>query len=346
MNTVSAVSTSSATQRTIAPALMLIFLAPMIAEVLSGATRLSYIFVLIPEMMVWGCGALIIREVVRRWNAGGTSMLLLGLGLSIAEEFIIQQTSLAPLPWLGSTPVYSRQWGVNWLFFLFMLGYESVLVVLVPVRLTELIFSEQRNERWLRPRGLIISSFVFLLGSFIAWFAWTQRARPITFHVPPYSPSPVLIAIGGMAIVLLTLAAYTLRGFDRSKAAGLKPPPAWAVGIAVLLMGFPWYALMTLIFTPTLKHNFSFWIPMAAGVVWGVLGYLIIRLWSRSPSWNDMHGWAATFAATLVCMIAGFSGSSLWLRMDLVAKVVLNVIAVIAFLSLALKIQRRGASAT
>jgi hypothetical protein len=38
----------------------------MISEVLFGATRLSYMFVLVPQIMVWGCCALIIREVVRR----------------------------------------------------------------------------------------------------------------------------------------------------------------------------------------------------------------------------------------------------------------------------------------
>ncbi len=254
MNTISVshpgLSRSNAARGTLAPALALVALAPMIAEVLSGATRLSYIFVLIPEMMVWGCGALLIREVVRRWNAGGTSLLLLGLALSVAEEFIIQQTSLAPLPWLGSTPVYSRQWGVNWLFFLFMLGYESVWVVVVPVQLTELIFPERRNDVWLRTRGMVISSLIFLFGSYIAWFAWTQRARPMTFHVPPYHPSPVLIGSGALLIVVLAIAAYAFRGAD-PKSSDRKVPPAWIVGPAVLVMGFPWYALMALIFAPT-----------------------------------------------------------------------------------------------
>src|SRR5690349_9750085 len=82
----------------------LLFLSPLIGEVMSGATRLSYIFVLVPEIMVWGAGTLIIRELCRRWRAGWTSVLLLGFGLAIAEEFIIQQTSLAPLPFLGSAP--------------------------------------------------------------------------------------------------------------------------------------------------------------------------------------------------------------------------------------------------
>lgn len=143
-------ATQSARLRT-APAITLLLLAPVIAEVLSGATRVSYIIVLVPEIMVWGCGALIIREVVVRWRGGWTSVLLLGLALSIAEEFIIQQTSPAPLPWLGSAPVYGRVWGVNWVYFLFMLGYESVWVVLVPVQVAELIFSERRNDRWAAP---------------------------------------------------------------------------------------------------------------------------------------------------------------------------------------------------
>ena len=91
--------TTSSKSRSLRAALALVVLAPLIGEVLSGATRISFVFVFVPEMMVWGCGTLIIRELVRRWNGGWNSILLLGLGLSIAEEFVIQQTSLAPLPW-------------------------------------------------------------------------------------------------------------------------------------------------------------------------------------------------------------------------------------------------------
>src|ERR1700729_2932217 len=99
-------STPLQTQRYAGPIWTLLLLAPFLAEVLSGSTRLSYIFVYIPEVMVWGGGALLCRELARRWRAGGTSLLLLGLALSVAEEFIIQQTSLAPLPFPGSNAGY------------------------------------------------------------------------------------------------------------------------------------------------------------------------------------------------------------------------------------------------
>jgi hypothetical protein len=90
-----------------------LLLAPVIGEILSGATRLSILFVLIPEIMCWGCGALLCREMVRRWRAGAVSLLLLGLALSVAEEFVIQQTSLAPLPFPGANASYGRFFGVN-----------------------------------------------------------------------------------------------------------------------------------------------------------------------------------------------------------------------------------------
>jgi hypothetical protein len=158
------------------PIWTLLLLAPFIAEVLSGSTRLSFLFVLIPEVMVWGCGALLCRELVRRWRGGATSLLMLGLALSIAEEFLIQQTSIAPLPFPGIYANFGRYYGVNWLYFLFMLGFESVWVVLVPVQVTELFFPDRRELPWLRKRGMIATCIAFLLGCRIAWFGWTQKA--------------------------------------------------------------------------------------------------------------------------------------------------------------------------
>ena len=69
----------------IAPALTLAFLAPMLAEVLPGATRFSSIFVFPIEMAVWGGGAVMARALVRSRELGWWSLLFLGLGLSIAR---------------------------------------------------------------------------------------------------------------------------------------------------------------------------------------------------------------------------------------------------------------------
>jgi hypothetical protein len=329
------------------PAWTLVFLAPFIAEVLSGATKVSVIFVLIPEMMVWGCGALLIRELVRRWGGGWPSLLSLGLALSIAEEFIIQQTSVAPLPFPGVLAHYGRVWGVNWIYFLFMLGFESVWVVLVPVGVTELIFAERGKRLWLRTRGMVIATVVFLLGARIAWYAWVKRARPMILHVPEYHPPLATIVAGFGGIALLAALAWAMRSCGTSAVASRWTPPAWLVLLAVLVLGFPWYGLMGFVFTPKQPHV-DFWVPMAAGVAWAILAMAVLGTWAASAQWSDLHRWAMTFAATLVCMGAGFLGSSTWLRVDLIGKIVLNLAAVAGFAILLRKLlpQKAGVAET
>ena len=327
----------------VAPALTLMVLAPVIAEVLSGATKLSYIFALVPEILVWGGGALLIRELVRRWGGGWTSVLLLGIGLAIAEEFVIQQTSIAPLPWLGNRPAYGRVWGVNWVYFLYMLGYESVWVVLVPVQLTDLIFPKRRDEPWLRSWQLVIVSFLFVVGSLVAWFSWTQRARPMVFHVPKYAPPLLTVILAALAISLLFVMSYAVRKTAALGAsASRKAPSLWLVGLGTLGLGFAWYGLIVLVFAP--QPSLPLWIPMAGGIAWSGLAFFVVKRWVESAGWGDMHRWSLVSSAIVVCMVAGFLGSSTWSRMDVIGKVTFNVIAVALLLLLGKNILSRRAA--
>jgi hypothetical protein len=322
------------------PIATLLLLSPLIGEVMSGATRLSYIVVLVPEIMVWGCATLVIREAVRRWRAGWTSMLLLGLALSVAEEFIIQQTSIAPLPWMAADAIYGRVWGVNWPYFMFQLGYESVWIVLVPVLVTELIFPQRRDEPWLRTRGIVISTVMFLFGSFIAWFTWTQRALPNVFHVPVYHPPAVTIALALLSIVVLAVVAYAARGIGRTSSTRTPPRP-WLVAVVALILGFPWYGLMFVVFGGS--TTLPLWIPMVMASIWAVATWLVVGRWTTSSGWQDVHRWALGFGALLVCMLAGFLGSGWWTRTDTIAKAVMNLAAVACMVVLALRIARRPA---
>lgn len=315
--------------RYLAPAFVLVFLAPFIAEVLSGATRVSFLFAFIPEVMMWGCGALIIREVVKRWGGGWTSILLLGLALAVFEECVVQQTSLAPLPWPAIGADYGRGYGVNWIYFLFMLGYESVWVVLAPIEVTELIFPERREVTWLRTGGMITSAVVFLLGARVAWYAWIKRARPMVFHAPDYYVPWPTIAIFLGVIALLILLAFLMRHVEQKDSTTRTAPPAWSMVAAALLFGFPWYRLMVLIFGE--RSAQPYWVSMALAVAWGGFAYFFIRYWSVGRGWNDKHRWGLTFGAVLVCMIAGFSGSSAWPWMDVAGKWAFDVLAVIGF---------------
>ena len=320
----------------------LLILAPVISEVLSGSTRLSIIFVLIPEVMVWGCGALLCRELVRRWRGGATSLLMLGLALSIAEEFIIQQTSIAPLPFPGSNASYGRYAGVNWLYFLFMLGFESVAVVLVPVQVTELIFPDRHKQQWLRKRGIIATCIVFLIGSRIAWYGWTQQARP-RLNAAPYHPPMNLILLGFAVIAVLIFMAWLLREHGHSSQTESHRPlhPSLICLIAFLLSG-PWFWLITLLFVP--HPGLAVWIPISAGIVWAILSYALVSYLTAAHGWRDIHRWALSFGSVLGFMAPGDISAAGWTGVDLIGKFAFQLLAVVGFLLLARKVWQRESS--
>jgi len=314
-------------QRT-GPIVALLVLSPVISEVLYGATRISVIFVLVPEILTWGCGALLIRECVRRWNKGWPSMLLLGLALAVAEEWVIQQTSIAPLVGLAQH-AYGRVWGVNWVYFLWALGYESVWVVLVPVQLTELLFPSRKGQLWLRTRGLVIASFVFVLGAGMAWYGWTQRARVMIFHMPRYSPPPLYLAAAVGVIGLLARGAYSMpSGRDRQSGSQAAPSPR-LVGLTVTALGAPWAAFVLLGFGSLPSVPFQW--TLGAGLAWCGLTLFLMRRWTSRRGWDDMHRFAVVFGGVLACMLGGFVVFKVGgaLRIDWIGKAALNAAAVV-----------------
>jgi len=326
-----------------APVWTLLLLSPFIAEVLSGSTRTSILFVYVPEVMVWGVGALFCRELARRWRAGGASLLLMGLALSVAEEFIIQQTSLAPMPFPGSHPEYGRMWGVNLVYFLFMLGYESVWVVMVPVQLTELFFPRRAAQPWLRKRGIIVACVVFLLGCRIAWYGWTQQARP-RLHAAPYHPPLGMIVLGFLAIGALAAVAYLVRGFgqpspdDRRRTA-----PAWLAGLTAFVMGLGWFKLIAQNFVA--KPVQPFWIAIAAGIAWAAAGFVLFVWWSSRPAWSEVHRFAAASAATLACMAGPYAAIATWPKIDIVSEAIFDALALIGIFLLGKQVLARTRTA-
>lgn len=319
----------------------LLLLAPFIGEVLSGSTRTSILFVFVPEVMVWGVGALLSREMVRRWRAGGVSLLMLGLALSVAEEFIIQQTSLAPLPFPGCNAEYGRIWGVNIVYLLFMLGFESVWVVLVPVQVTELFFPRFADRPWLRGRGVIVSCVVFLLGCRIAWYGWTQQARP-RLHAAPYHPPAGLLVVGFVLIAALIGGAYLSRRVGVQSSGGQLRTPAWVPGLAAFVLGVAWFGLISQNFIP--KPVEPFWIAVVAGVVSAVVAFALFAWWSSRPGWTEVHRFATVLGATLACMVVPYLSIASWPRIDVLGKVIFDVLAIVGFVVLRRKVLARGSN--
>jgi hypothetical protein len=297
------------------PVLTLILLAPVIAEILLGSTRLSILFILIPQILLWGLGALMIREAVRRARLDTRSLLLMGAALGLSEEFIIQQTSLAPLPWLGPGHDYGRAFGVNWVWLLAMLGWEAVWVTVVPIHLTEIIWRDRRRQPWLRTRGWMISMALFLAGSMIAWYGWTHRARPMVFHAPIYSPpfAPMLIA----SVVIVALIAIALHLPARLRRPRVQAPSPWLAGVASFVFAEGWVGLIQI--AGGSDPNFQVTEALLAGIAWAAAAYALMERWSGGSGCSDAHRMAAIIGANVALMTNGWQG--VWRLSDIIFRV-------------------------
>ena len=109
--------------------------------------------------------------------------------------------------------------------------------------------------------------------------------------------------------------------------------------VAAVLLGLPWYVLITLVFVPTPDVPFWFW--MIAGIVWALGAYRLLARWAHAANWGSPHDWALAFGALLVNMGGGYLGSNYWPPMDLYAKIVFNAVAIGCMLWLLRRIRRR-----
>jgi hypothetical protein len=314
----------------IAPALVLVVAAPLIAEVLSGSTRLRALFVFPIEMCVWGGGALMIRAAVRHWRLRWPALVLLGIALAIAEESLIQQSSLAPLVIKLKGVEYARAFGLNVVYFVWALIYESVFVVVIPVCLVEMMFPQQRELPWLNRTGAIVTAILFLIGCGFAWFTWTRIARVNVFHQPPYTPPMTAVVLASAAIIVLIFAAFRLPR-ENPPARMSSPPQPWLLFVASTIWAVALYALVVIAFgiAPEL--------PPAVAFGWGLAlaaAALVVPIWSDRANWRGIHAWSVASGAVTGTMLASFVGFVQSIDADFWFKLVVNVLALIGLIAL------------
>lgn len=324
--------------KSIAPAIALIIISPLIAEILPGATRFSSIFVFPIQVCVWGGGALLIRYIVRKKQLGWQGLLFLALALSIAEEFLIQQTSVAPMVIRLKGETYARIWGINYIYLLWALIYESISVVMLPVYLTELIFYRRRNDLWINKGGVLLFSILFVAGSFAAWYTWTKIARVKVFHLPAYHPAPYLIIIAVLMICLLFFAAFR-SGSEKNKTRITMNLPK---NFVFILLGAIWsiflYGLLLLAFgiSPAFPPLLAFCI----GLFLAISGLYYLPRWIKNSAWNAMKSFSLIFGVLVGSMLVSFIGFIGSLPKDLYFKICVDAIAIFLLILFGYKIKK------
>ncbi len=280
------------------PVLVLIVLAPTIAEILLGDLLFTANFVstLLMDLLLYGSGALLIREVARRFHLEWPGIIVLALVYGIVEEGLILQTLFNQhFPGLAHVAAYGRALGVSWFWMISVLGMHAVWSMALPILLTELLFPSVACSPWLGRVGLTLDAVVYLLTALVMSRFFTAFYH---FSAPPL----VLLLVALVAVVLVVLALFLLpRGFAISGDRGVPAP--WMVGLVALVAGVLFFAFQVVFpSVPAIPPWLA--ILLYAGL-YARMGWLIWR-WATTAKWSDRHALALAAGALLTYALYGF----------------------------------------
>ncbi|GAB3568353.1 hypothetical protein [Spelaeicoccus albus] len=216
--------------RAMLPILVLIVLTPLVAELSWGSLPIQVAYALPFLVPVYGCGALLARELVRRTGRGWASLLLLGVAYEVVEDGFGLRAMFSPHTY------HAAQWGarvlgVNWAYTEFNMIYHVAFTIAVPILITELMFPARRHQPYLRTRGLVITAVAYLLGVAILRLAVAPNAPGA--NTADAVPVGHLIVAGTVVLALgLTALLIVPKPTHRPIVPGTPPPP-WLIGVAV-----------------------------------------------------------------------------------------------------------------
>src|SRR3984885_13564604 len=155
--------------RRIAPAVGLFFLAPLIAEFLLGDLPINLLGALVILAPLYGGGALLIREVVRRTGRGWPSILVLAFAYSILEEAFTTQTLFNPnylhLNLHLLQPGYIPALGIGIWWTIFVLTLHTVWSISTSIALPEALVPDSATTPWLGGVGLTVTAVLLAFGA-------------------------------------------------------------------------------------------------------------------------------------------------------------------------------------
>ena len=219
--------------RRIFPALALFIVAPLVAEFLPGNMSVTHLGLLVILAPLYGGGALLIRECVRRSGRGWPSIFVLALAYGILEEAFLIESLFNP-NFLGQNlhllkPAFIPLFGVGAWYTVFVLTLHTVWSISVPIALTEALVPERADSAWMGRLGIGVIAAAFVLacvsvGSFsirldsdhfvasLAQFTWSAviilALIASAFFIPtPHKvmrtgpvPNPWILGIGSFAL--------------------------------------------------------------------------------------------------------------------------------------------------
>src|SRR5580698_1142951 len=223
---------SSPGLRRVAPAIGLFFVAPLLAEFLLGDLPIKLLGVIIILAPLYGGGALLIREAVRRTGRGWPSIFVLAFAYAVFEEAFTTQTLFNPnylnLNLHLLQPAYIPALGIGIWWTVFVLTLHTVWSISVSIALVEALVPDRATTPWLRAPGLTVTSILFTLAAIA-----TTAQQIKTSH---FVASRAQFCVSALVCVVAIVAAFLLPARPAPRIPGSVPGP-WLIGAAALLAG-------------------------------------------------------------------------------------------------------------
>ena len=218
--------------RRLLPAIALFFLAPFISEYLLGdfpLTKLGYLVILAP---MYGGGALLIREAVRRSGKGWPTILMLAFAYAVLEEAFTTQTLFNPnylkLNLHLLDPAYIPALGIGGWWTIFVLTLHTVWSISTSIAMVEACVPERATTPWLGWPGLTVDSILFVLAAIASTRFEIQHDQ--------FLATKSQFVVSGIVVVLAGVAAFLLPARSAGTESASAPSP-WSVGAIGLIAG-------------------------------------------------------------------------------------------------------------
>ncbi len=316
--------------RRIRPALFLFFLAPTIGELLSGsAPPMEFFnpFSLLILSALYGSGAVLARELTLRWNKCWPTILTLGLAYGIIEEGVMIKSFFDP-NWmdLGILGTYGRLAGVNWVWSVSLTLYHATVSIAIPILLTELLYTDLRDEPWIGRRGMIGLSI--LLAAVVLFGA---------LALAPYRPPfvPYLFAIIATVGLYFLARRIPQRFAPRDMAPRWRPLWIGMIGfLSITAFFIGGWALPELGVPPVLTIGFLIALTLVV--------LRLLRWASGEGAWSDIGRLAlANGTLTFFILLAFFAESNPDRTDNPAGMAFVGLTAAVSLLALNLRVRRR-----
>lgn len=316
------------------PILVLIVLTPLVAELSWGSLPIQVAYALPFLVPIYGCGALLARELVRRTRRGWASLLLLGVGYEIMEDGFGLRAMFSPHTY------HAAQWGaralgVNWAYTEFNIVYHAALTIAVPILLTDLLFPARRHRPYLRRRGLVITAAGFVLGVALLRLAVAPNAPGA---VPTDAVPAGHLVIAAAAVIIVGVVALRLVPEPGGSVRPGTPPAPWLVGVVVAVATVLALRLPAPLGATGDPHPafgaglVPVQLAASLAVVVGVLA--VLRRWSLRAGWTRRHAVAIVGGALLAHTALGAAVFAVHNPVELVSLAVFALLEAIVTIAL------------